>query len=92
MTRVRLDSPDVGKDDKAGVGAGEGQDGGRRYADGIHQTRTAARCNAGDSEKEVDEGEGEGVVEVVALEQDLVAKHNEHAAGHIHGRQSGCAQ
>ena len=92
MTRLRLNSPDVSEDDEADVGAGEGQNGRPRYADRIYQTRAAARSNTGDSEKEVDESEGEGVVEVVALEQDLVAKHNQHAARHIYGSQSGCAQ
>ena len=92
MTRLRLNSPDVSEDDEANVGTGEGQNGRPRYADRIYQTRAAARRNAGDSENEVDESEGEGVVEVVALEQDLVAKHNQHAARHIYGSQSGCAQ
>ena len=92
MTRLRLNSPDVSENDEADVGAREGQNGPARYADRMYQTRAAARRNAGDGEKEVDESEGEGVVEVVALEQDLVAKHNQDAAGHIYGSQSGCTQ
>ncbi len=92
VTRLRLDSPDVSEDDEADVGAGEGQNDRPRYADRMYQTRAAARRNTGDGEKKVDESQGEGVVEVVALEQDLVAKHNDHAARHIYGSQSGCTQ
>jgi hypothetical protein len=92
VTRLGLNSPDVSEDDEADVGTGEGQNGRPRYADRIYQTCAAARRNTGDSEKEMHESEGEGVVEMVALEQDLVAKHNQHAARHIDGSQSGCAQ
>ncbi len=83
--------PDVCEDNEADVGERDGQDGAEGAGGRFHQAGAAAQFDAGNCEEEVDEREGEGVVEGEALEQRLVAQHYEHAARHVHGSQSGGA-